>query len=425
MSSPTMPPRGARRARRRGERVRIPWGRFVFFSDPDGNRWAVQELPPATRVPELGHRAATSRAGVYARTRASDAASRPGAAGARPGRRSGRRRARPLLRQGRLALVRAARFSSAAGVAVDAQGRILVGATLDDGSLLRTRAAVLRLLPGRIARPVVRQRRRRDDCAAGAVRHLAGRGVRARRAGPHASSRARWTTTCPAVMRLLPDGSLDPAFASGGILIAQGRLRRSAGRLAVGRGRGLEHRRGGRRRRAPAVRHRASAGSRCGADRRRRHGPTRPSRPAGSCELPIAGVTFASTHAVAIDSSGRIVLGIWRATTPASPATSRPPSSGSPRQAAGRDVRERWPGVLGAAQGRAPVVSVTRTGAIVALGAWTARGGRHRVRRPAEAERSAGRDVRHRRRAGRTARRPTAGSPRLPGRPAALRATAA
>jgi catechol 2,3-dioxygenase-like lactoylglutathione lyase family enzyme len=24
------------------------WGRFVFFSDPDGNRWAVQELvPPA------------------------------------------------------------------------------------------------------------------------------------------------------------------------------------------------------------------------------------------------------------------------------------------------------------------------------------------------------------------------------------------
>jgi catechol 2,3-dioxygenase-like lactoylglutathione lyase family enzyme len=22
-----------------------PWGRFVFFSDPDGNRWALQELP--------------------------------------------------------------------------------------------------------------------------------------------------------------------------------------------------------------------------------------------------------------------------------------------------------------------------------------------------------------------------------------------
>ena len=22
-----------------------PWGRFVHFSDPDGNRWALQELP--------------------------------------------------------------------------------------------------------------------------------------------------------------------------------------------------------------------------------------------------------------------------------------------------------------------------------------------------------------------------------------------
>jgi predicted enzyme related to lactoylglutathione lyase len=22
------------------------WGRFVFFADPDGNRWAVQQLPP-------------------------------------------------------------------------------------------------------------------------------------------------------------------------------------------------------------------------------------------------------------------------------------------------------------------------------------------------------------------------------------------
>ena len=22
------------------------WGRFIFFADPDGNRWAVQQLPP-------------------------------------------------------------------------------------------------------------------------------------------------------------------------------------------------------------------------------------------------------------------------------------------------------------------------------------------------------------------------------------------
>jgi predicted enzyme related to lactoylglutathione lyase len=23
----------------------FPWGRFVFFSDPDGNQWAIQQLP--------------------------------------------------------------------------------------------------------------------------------------------------------------------------------------------------------------------------------------------------------------------------------------------------------------------------------------------------------------------------------------------
>ena len=23
----------------------FPWGRFVFFADPDGNRWSVQQLP--------------------------------------------------------------------------------------------------------------------------------------------------------------------------------------------------------------------------------------------------------------------------------------------------------------------------------------------------------------------------------------------
>jgi hypothetical protein len=23
----------------------FPWGRFTFFSDPDGNAWSVQEIP--------------------------------------------------------------------------------------------------------------------------------------------------------------------------------------------------------------------------------------------------------------------------------------------------------------------------------------------------------------------------------------------
>jgi catechol 2,3-dioxygenase-like lactoylglutathione lyase family enzyme len=24
----------------------FPWGKFVFLADPDGNRWALQEIPP-------------------------------------------------------------------------------------------------------------------------------------------------------------------------------------------------------------------------------------------------------------------------------------------------------------------------------------------------------------------------------------------
>ena len=29
-----------------GEVQDFPWGRFVFFRDPDGNGWAVQQIPP-------------------------------------------------------------------------------------------------------------------------------------------------------------------------------------------------------------------------------------------------------------------------------------------------------------------------------------------------------------------------------------------
>jgi uncharacterized glyoxalase superfamily protein PhnB len=28
-----------------GDVQTFDWGKFVFFSDPDGNRWSVQELP--------------------------------------------------------------------------------------------------------------------------------------------------------------------------------------------------------------------------------------------------------------------------------------------------------------------------------------------------------------------------------------------
>jgi catechol 2,3-dioxygenase-like lactoylglutathione lyase family enzyme len=31
-----------------GEVQEFPWGLFLFFNDPDGNGWAVQQIPPAT-----------------------------------------------------------------------------------------------------------------------------------------------------------------------------------------------------------------------------------------------------------------------------------------------------------------------------------------------------------------------------------------
>ncbi len=27
-----------------------PWGRFVYFSDPDGNSWSVQQLPDYSKL---------------------------------------------------------------------------------------------------------------------------------------------------------------------------------------------------------------------------------------------------------------------------------------------------------------------------------------------------------------------------------------
>ncbi|HEY7371448.1 MAG TPA: glyoxalase superfamily protein [Polyangia bacterium] len=29
-----------------GDVQSLPWGAFVYFRDPDGNKWAVQQLPP-------------------------------------------------------------------------------------------------------------------------------------------------------------------------------------------------------------------------------------------------------------------------------------------------------------------------------------------------------------------------------------------
>ena len=30
----------------------LPWGSFVFFSDPDGNTWSLQQLPPRDYAPD-------------------------------------------------------------------------------------------------------------------------------------------------------------------------------------------------------------------------------------------------------------------------------------------------------------------------------------------------------------------------------------
>jgi uncharacterized delta-60 repeat protein len=266
------------------------------------------------------------------------------------------------------------RFSSGAGVAVDPQGRTLLGATLDDGSLLRTRAAVLRLLPGGALDPTF---------GSGGIATIAP-------PAPYMTTRAEAIALdaqgrivvageadddVPAVARLLADGMPDPAFADGGLLIAKGAYGGlPGGWLSVAMagsaivlagavdgappfGTGLG--------RIAVVARITDSGS-----------PDVAFAAGGFLQLPVPGVTFASRHAIAIDRSGRIVLGIWRATTVAFPGdvaavVVRLTAAG------GLDTSFADGGlaVLGALQGRAPQVSLTGSGAIVALGGWTARAG--------------------------------------------------
>ncbi len=176
----------------------------------------------------------------------------------------------------------------------------------------------------------------------------------------------------PAVARLLADGTLDPAFAGGGLLVASG---------AYG---GLP---GGWKSVAVAGPSIVLAGAVDGAppfgtslgriavvaritDSGR---PDAAFAAGGFLQVPIDGVTFASTHAVAIDRRGRIVLGIWRATTVAFPGDVA--AAVVRITAAGRLDGTFGSGglvVLGPLQGHAPAVSVTGTGAILAVGGWSA-----------------------------------------------------
>jgi uncharacterized delta-60 repeat protein len=266
------------------------------------------------------------------------------------------------------------RFSGGAGVAVDAQGRVLVGATLDDGSLLHTHAAVLRLLPDGSLDP---------SFGSGGVATVPP-------PAPYMTSRAYAIALdsqgrvliagavdddIPAATRLLADGTLDPGFASGGILVAKGAYEGLPGgwySVALS---------GSRIVLAGAVDGGPPFGTRLGriavlAQLGDNGLPDATFAGGGFLELPVAGVTFASTHAIAIDHRGRIVLGFWRATTVAFPgdvaaAVARVTAAGSLDGSFGSGGFA----VLGPLQGRAPSVSVTGTGDIVALGGWTARTG--------------------------------------------------
>jgi uncharacterized delta-60 repeat protein len=266
------------------------------------------------------------------------------------------------------------RFSSGAGVAVDAQGGILLGATLDDGSLLRTRAAVLRLLPDGSLDPAF---------GSGGVATIAP-------PPPYATTRAEAIALdaqgrivvagevdddVPTVARLLPGGTLDPGFAGGGLLIAKGAYGGLPGGWKSVALSGSKIVLAGAVEGAPPFGTslgRIAVLARVGDD----GVPDATFASGGFLQLPIPGVTFASTHAVAIDHSGRIVIGIWRATTVAFPgdvaaAVARVTPAGTLDAGFGSGGLV----VLGALQGRAPAVSVTRTGGIVALGGWTAHSG--------------------------------------------------
>jgi uncharacterized delta-60 repeat protein len=266
-----------------------------------------------------------------------------------------------------------ARFSSPNGVVIDAQGRMLIGATLEDGTMMHTQAAVLRLLPdgtldpafgsGGVAAVPPPAPYRTTTGEAFAV-DAQGRMVIAGEVGDD----------IPAVMRLLPDGTLDPSFASGGILVARGAYDGAAAwwRNVALSGSGIVV--AGAAVNAPSVEGRDTSAALARIDDNGVPDPTFGS--GGFLELPIPGVTHASSHALAIDGRGRLVLGIWRATTADFPgdvsaAIVRLGPTGALDATFGIGGLVQ----LGALRGSPPLINLTRGGDIVALGAWGAHGG--------------------------------------------------
>ena len=178
----------------------------------------------------------------------------------------------------------------------------------------------------------------------------------------------------PALTRLLPDGTLDPAFASGGMLVAKGAYDGApAWWLSVAVS-GSSIVVAGAAENTPPYGTGLGAHRRPRADRRQRH--ARPLLRQRRLRASSRARTSRSpaTHALAIDGRGRAVLGIWRATTTDFPgdvsaAVVRVTTTGALDSTFGSGGLV----LLGPLKGRAPLVSLTRSGAIVALGAWTAR----------------------------------------------------
>jgi len=265
-------------------------------------------------------------------------------------------------------------FAGGAGVAVDAQGRVIVAATLDDGSHLRNRAAVWRLLPDGSLDPafgtagmatVVPPPAYQSSSAAALAVDAKGRIVVA----------GAVEDDIPAVWRLLPDGSPDPAFAGNGASVARGTFGDLPGtwQAVALDGPSIVV--------AGAVYSEPPNGTRLGhigiVARFGDDGvPDATFAGTGFLELPLAGVTGVSgRHPIAIDASGRIVLSIYHAAS--APMAGVPGSPGFAElvRLDGTGTLDPTFGqagevVLGHAGLQSPSVGLTRAGAIVAFGGW-------------------------------------------------------
>jgi uncharacterized delta-60 repeat protein len=275
----------------------------------------------------------------------------------------------PAFNQGRAATFAPLRFSAAIASAVDGQGRILIAASLDDGTMLHTRAAVLRLLPS------------------GALDATFGTGGIATiepppsYGGTNAEAMAldgagriviagEVDDDIPAVMRLLPDGTPDPGFGSGGITVARGAYYGAAAWwqavaldgasiVVAGNavntppyGTGLD--------RQPVLARFSDSGV-----------PDPAFASGGFLLLERPGITLTVPQSLAIDTSGRIVFGATFATTTAFPRdVTQEVLRLAPSGALDTTFGSGGAVALGVLRGRGFRLSLRASGAILAIGGW-------------------------------------------------------